>query len=625
MRKILQAQKLKRLGNKLIHLAKRKDTKILFFLLLLCLSIWLRLPLSNFLPMIGDAGEYINAANYLARTGKTFSNFFPATWVYLAIFSKLFGVNGTPYGHLVMNILSLISFFFLLKELFPKKEWISWLGFIMLIFNPLSIWMARMPYSGNLMIVWNINILLFYNKHIKNPNTKNIFLLNFFLILAFFTRVTSTMWLFIIYADIIFKYIKHPKKHIKIKPFLLWNYTISVYAVTLIYNVLVIPDVFLYRYWQKYFKNITPIKTAVLFIVIWILSNLFLQLLFKFKPINSFINKLKNILKKIKQYINKNKSRKRIVTLIIITVILMTFTTYLYYSLIRRRADIEIYVKNLLFSRQQSFLYIFKEFYQRFNFTYSVNYYFTFFAFIPIIYGIYKTYKQHTKYSLLLSLSTITIIFYSTPVFAKRNHTFYLYYDRYNYPEYFLILFIFMFYGLSYLIKKKYFKLLLSILIIIYFGNSIYWLSFNKNFQYLYNITGTLEFINKETSSEKTIFLNRDNNSIYFYPNLERVLLHPLEITYEKKINETIEIQKEPFDTDPEINCSEITSKTNSIYILSVSPNKNYSLKNVCPNISTQVIAKKDFIITNQEQIYNKFYNPPRTNYKINIIIEEPI
>ncbi len=625
MKNILQAKNLQNIREGLIAIVKNKRCKITVFILLLILAIWLRLPLSNFLPMIGDAGEYINAANYLARTGKTFSNFFPATWVYLAIFSKLFGVNGTPYGHLVINILSLISFFYLLKELFPKKEWLRWLGFIMLIFNPLSIWMARMPYSGNLMFVWNINILLFYKKYIKDNSIKNLILLEIFLLLAFLTRVTSTLWIFIIYTDIILRFIKNPTKRKGFHPLILWNSTIITYGITFIYNILIIPDVFLYRYWQKYFNNISPINSALFFLLCWISSNIVLYMLFHFEILQNIIQKAKKSVDKLEKQIKQNKSKKNLIQLGIFTFFILLFIIYLYYSLTQRRGDIENYVMELLFSKKHSLLYIIQEFYLRFNFTYSINYYFSAIAIIPILFGIYKIYTKFSQYSFFIFLATITLIFYSTPTFAKRNHTFYLYYDRYNYPEYFLTLLIFMFYGITNLIKYKYFKVLITTLILGYFLNSIYWLKFNKDFQYLHNITGTMKFINTNTSSEELIVLNRDKNSDYFYPNLERVILMPLELTYGKNIKETKQIQLDPFSTDPKINCNEMSANQDNITILSISTQKNYNLSQICPDIQTKKITEKTFIIKNQEQVYNRFYNPPRKAYIFNILIERPI
>jgi hypothetical protein len=129
-------------------------------------------------------------------------------------------------------------------------------------------------------------------------------------------------------------------------------------------------------------------------------------------------------------------------------------------------------------------------------------------------------------------------------------------------------------------------------------------------------VRDTSQIINNQTDQNTLVLIDRDQESVFFYPNVERIILHPLKLSFKQNIYKTREISNNPHAKDPPIESETLKNELTNydqLIILSVSDTPNYQynedLKND-PQIHFTPIDNLSYTITfKQHKFRNIFHN----------------
>ncbi|HUQ85034.1 MAG TPA: glycosyltransferase family 39 protein [Candidatus Limnocylindrales bacterium] len=109
--------------------------------------------------------------NFLPVVLRSFDDYKPALYAYLAIPSvKIFGLNAfaTRLPSAIFGILTVLATYFLVKELFKRRD-LALLSSFMLAISPWHIQFSRIAFETNVGLAFNIFVALFFIKGLKRP------------------------------------------------------------------------------------------------------------------------------------------------------------------------------------------------------------------------------------------------------------------------------------------------------------------------------------------------------------------------------------------------------------------------------------------------------------------------
>lgn len=580
---------------------------LILILFIFTISFYSYIPVSNFIFYIGDAGHYVNSANKMVLTGRGLGGFFPLNQSWLGVFSAIFGREYTSYGALYISTIIPISFFYLIKQIYHDTK-VALFSFVLIGFNILSIWFARLPFSENLMSYLNINILLFYIKFFKEKNSRlklyYLILTGCFFTLACLTRVTGLIWMMALSCNYYYNllFVKKDEKYqfiLIVIAFL--GYIYSVYfALNFGANY--------YINWQL--KGYIPFinsKEKVYFLhLIWALILLLPFFVVRNKKFKKF--KLLYIYIKRRHFV-ATISMYLIFTLLI-SVIIKDLNNISFVNLIYN-------LKNLIVQD----IYYLKSF-----FSYGSLLIFPL-GFI-IFSKKYNPFKKNSL-SLLWLFSIFFVILYYIRVVYTRNHDLYLYWFRYFYSEVFLIYAIMI--SSSFIIYKKniYYKFILIVFFVVYLTTSSFWIQINYNVNYLNNAFEVIENINKSIyEKDSVIFLESRYYRKWLFPNFRHCILYPLKFSYNLNIEDN-DVYNSAFSEDSSINKSKILhflQKGKTVYILIISDSdKDYyneiEQKFMNSGINLKHIESFNSVITIKKHYWRNIFHKKMELYPIYVSI----
>ncbi|MGD9113130.1 MAG: hypothetical protein PVI77_12270 [Desulfobacterales bacterium] len=481
-------------------------------LIVVVLSFYLRLPLSNFICQIGDAGEYVNAANSLALRGSRESLFFPLYQVWLGIFCLKLGSEFTLFANLFFSLCTLVTFYLLIKELL-HNELTSIIGLIVIALNILFIWYAKMPFSETLMVFLNLNILLYYSKFAKATNSKEsslwVLMVVFCVGMAAFTRVTAIIWILILTANFFIQlfFLREKLKH----HWLLLNGALLVYFYS-VYHGLVYAKGYYIKQLDSFFRGITQEQIIIFHVCLFLFINIIFLV---FRPNRQFVEKTEGVFIKIRS--------KKVVALG--ASIALFFVAIAAGSLILTRSIDSLFF--LSFAKKLYHKLPPQDIYYMFNFFSVVS-----FLLIPagLIY-LFKNFNVFAKkeMSLFWMFSIFFLILYYALENYDNNHGVYLYWDRYFYSEVSIVYLVAFTSAFQLISGGKVLKIFLSFALGVYLVHSAYWLNINWNVEYLRNAYATLSKLEKIIPRKNTaVFIEVEPDMRWFFSNVRRSFLLPL-------------------------------------------------------------------------------------------------
>jgi hypothetical protein len=153
-----------------------------------------------------DPADYLLSGLELANLGKLNIGFYPLLPIWIAIYSQIFGWKQAVYFNIQTGVMLIPAFFYLAYYFWQKSLRHAYLMIFLVTISTLSLWTSRFPYSENLMIFTNVCMLATLFKVLQ---TRRLTLRDglIFLCLAFlssFTRVTAVLWLVELSAYLIY-------------------------------------------------------------------------------------------------------------------------------------------------------------------------------------------------------------------------------------------------------------------------------------------------------------------------------------------------------------------------------------------------------------------------------------
>lgn len=540
--------------------------------------------------------------------------FFPLYQVWLGIFSLKLGSEFTTCGNLFFSLSTLVAFYLLIKEIF-YTELTAIIGLIVVAFNILFIWYAKIPFSETLMVFLNMNILLYYIKFVRATNSKESFLYVLMVVfcvgMASFTRMTGIIWIMILTVNFFIQLLFLRKKlnhH-----WLLLNGAMLVYLYS-VYHGLSYATSYYVSQLGNYFRSITDVQIIIFHVCFLAFINIVYLV---FRPKHQFVGKTMDVFIKI-------KSKKTVALGVSISFFLVA-----------------IVAGNLILTRNLNSLFILdfaKKLYHKLP-PQEIYYMFNFFSvasFLLIPGGLIYLFRNLNVFvkkemSLFWLFSIFFLIICYTLDDYNKNHGVYLYFDRYFYSEvsiFYLVAFISAFQIIS---RGKIPKILLSIALVVYLVHSVYWLNINWNVEYLRNAYSTLHKLEKIIPRKNTaVFIETEPDMRWFFSNVRRSFLLPLHQSFGYYITRK-DKHAHPFARDKELNqhaVRDMLQKGRDVYVLSVSESGNkggsvIQLPGVIPKIVDEITS---FIEIKRHYYRNIFHDSIlKYHFHIDVIKLEPI
>jgi len=596
-------------GNYLrkISLSLTRNQWIIFIVIVL--SFYIRLPLSNFICQIGDAGAYVNAANSLALRGSSESLFFPLHQVWLGIFSLKLGSEFTPFGNLFFSLFTIVTFYLLVTELF-HNELTSVIGLIVVALNILFIWYAKIPFSETLMVFFNLNILLYYSKFVRATHLKEssfwALMVVFCVGMASFTRVTGIIWIVILTANFFIQlfFLREKLKH----HWLLLNGTMIVYFYS-VYHGLNYAKGYYTKQLSSFFPGITQDQIIIFHVCFFLFINIFFLL---FRPNHQFVEKTKGVFIKIRS--------KKAVSFGASVILVFTLVT----------------AGNLILTRNMNslfFLSFAKKLYHKLP-PQDIYYMFNFFSvvsFLLIPAGLIYLFKNFNIFAkkemtLFWMFSIFFLILYYSLENYDNNHGVYLYWDRYFYSEISIVYLVSFIAAFQLISSGKVLKILLSLALIVYMVQSIYWLNINWNVEYLRNAYTTLSKLEKIIPRKNTaVFIEVEPDMRWFFSNVRRSFLLPLNQSFGYYIDPKDKYAS-AFTRDAELDQRAVMNmlqEGREVYVLSVSESRKKSASLIkLPGVVIKIVDRlTSFIEIKRHYYLNIFHDEvKRYNFHIDVI-----
>lgn len=467
-----------------------------------------RVPVSNFIFSIGDAGAYVNSANHLAMAGTSIQQFFPLNQVLLGIFSFVGGPALTPYGALVASMAA-VWFAIALGRAYLGGWRGGWIAGSLVGLNVLAMWYGRMPFSESLMLALNIGALSYWKMACDDPPAayRHSILFGLLVAAACLNRVTGIVWMLALSGNLVYLSLRDSKR---LKPF------VAAFVIAAAGYVFSIQIAFAWgpHYYATqvgtYLPWLTDTGRVVVFHAAWAIALIVASLLALFISRRS---KLPELLERWSSVV--------------------TFVCFIGF----------LFIATVIFSHSHNGWLIVNEIKSLINHKapqdayYLINY-FTVIS-IPVFFvGWYFLFRRnnpikHESWMLFwLYAALFLMISYIRPTYGM-SHDVYMYWDRYFLSDTFVVFVVVIGIGLAGIAASKWFSWFAILFAVAYLAQAAFWMGKNRDTHYLDHGYAMVSWVAHVVPSHDTLlFLDNQYHGDWVFPNIRRTLLSPLVDSY---------------------------------------------------------------------------------------------
>lgn len=470
-----------------------------------CIAVIGRLPVSNFIFEIGDAGGYVNSANHLVWAGTTTTQFFPLSQVLLGIFAFTGGAALTPYGVLVASVAG-TWFAVLLGRAYFGGWREGWLVGAIVALNVLAMWFGRLPYSESLMLACNLGALAYWKLAVASrlEHHRYYILFGLFVAAASLTRVTGIIWMLVLSGTLLFLCIRRSEH---LRPFVLAFIIAAVgYAVSVQIALDWGPNYYINWQLRSFLPWLKTAHSVILFHIAWLI------VLTVCAVASYWLAPRLRIPKWVK---------KRSDVWIFVIFVGFLFLTTVHFVDNWHHWLIIGAINRLVVGKYPED-------------SYYLENYFTFLS-IPLFFaGWYFLFRKwdpfkHESWILFWLFSVLYLmISYIRPTYG-RSHDVYMYWDRYFVSDTFIVFVVVIAAGIIFCLNNKLAKWFAMAFIGVYIAQAVIWIGSNRGSKYLsggYDMIAWLEASIPKTNS--IVFLDDQYGGGWVFPNLRRTILAPL-------------------------------------------------------------------------------------------------
>lgn len=467
-----------------------------------------RLPVSNFIFAIGDAGAYVNSANHLATTGTTIQQFFPLNQVLLGIFSFIGGPALTPYGALVASMFA-VCFAVQCGRAYLGGWRGGWLAGLLVGLNVLAMWYGRMPYSESLMLALNLGALGYWKLSSDEAPAQYRYsiLFGLFVAAACLNRVTGIVWMLVMSGSLVYLSLRNSNR---LRPFIAaFLIAATGYALSIQIALTWGPGYYAMQI-HTYLPWLQGVEKVVLFHVAWAA--------------------LLAIVSAAAVFISHRWKQPRVIGKYSYILTFVCFVGFLF-------------ITTVVFKHNHNNWLIVNEALQLLHGKvpqdayYLINY-FTIVS-IPLFFiGWYVIFTKHDpikneSWTLFwLYAALFMMISYVRPTYGM-SHDVYMYWDRYFMSDTFVAFMLVIGVGVIGISSVKWLRWLALLFVLAYVAQAVIWIGQNRQNRYLDHGYDMVTWIAHTLPSDNTVlFLDNQYHGKWVFPNVRRTLLVPLAHSY---------------------------------------------------------------------------------------------
>ena len=486
--------------------------------IIVSLAFYFRLPVSNFIFEIGDAGAYVNSANHLVRDGVKSTQFFPLNQIWCALFSALMGKEHTALATPYFAVAAVAVFYSLLFRLFQSR-WSALIGMALLATNILAMWFGRLPYSESLMTFVNVALIYLFLGYFAQADydSRKIYLVTIplFIGLASLTRVTGIVWAAAISLNLSYQILVADRRTKEY--FILFLGSMFTYLFSVAYGLVFAKHYYIEWQLKDYLAFLSTPRIIIIFHSIWFAFGVFLFLIKGFWPASW------------RQAIKTRLGSNPTICSAILFFLLLLIGNLIIIKNWRELFPVAFVNDIIAGEMPQDVYYLF--------------YFFGAIALIVFPIGLFYVFKNYNpikkpNLAILWFFSLGFLLIYYSRVVHHLVHAVYLYYLRYFLSEiliiFMIVLCVFIHHGLKW---RRYLRLLPVVFIVGYLGQSAYWISKNQNDAYLENAYQLLADIASVIPRDNTVlFTDVDYEGKWVYPRFNPCVLLPLRNSFGYRI-----------------------------------------------------------------------------------------
>jgi len=564
-----------------------------------CVVLAGRIPVSNFIFEIGDAGGYVNSANHLALTGTSTTQFFPLNQVLLGIFAVVGGASVTPYGVLVASIAG-TWFAVLLGRAYFGGWRAGWLVGILVGLNVLAMWFGRLPYSESLMLACNLGALAYWKMAAdKEPVRYRYYILfGLFVAAACLTRVTGIIWMLVMSGTMLFLCLRKSKKT---RPFSV-AFVIAALGYALSVQIALKWGANYYINWQLH-AFLPWLKTPhaiIAFHCAWILIVVVLAMvLYRLAP------RLR-----IPRWISTRTD----------VVAFLLFLGFLFLATVHFIKDwhhwLIIGAAYRLAAGQLP------------EDGYYLNQYFTVLA-IPFFFaGWFFLFRRRDPFKaeswsvFWLFSCLFMMVSFIRPTWGM-SHDVYMYWDRYFLSDTFIVFVLAVSAGVLWAFRNKYTRWFGVLFIGAYLAQAVFWIGDNRDSKYLssgYDMIAWLE--SNIPRANSIVFLDNEYDGGWLFPNLRRTILAPLSHSFDYDTRGT-GIAPGAFSPDAQLDPPAVAhalSEGKQVYIIRATRNGQDPPPSPL-SLPLDIVARRAFVVTAKPSLQGRVFAGVSREYPIALTI----
>lgn len=562
-----------------------------------------RLPVSNFIFAIGDAGAYVNSANHLAAAGTSIQQFFPLNQILLGIYASIGGPVLTPYGVLFVSLGS-VWLAVKLGQTYFKRSGAGWLMGSLVALNALAMWFGRLPFSESLMLLINLGSLYYWKRAADEGCSARLPYVLFGLLVALgcLDRVTGIIWMLILSANLVFLC---ARRSVWVRPFLLAFAIAALGYLLSIQIAMTWGPAYYFMQVSQYLPFIHNVRGVIAFHVAW--------------------GAVLGVASAIAYWL---QPRVHIPRRLVALTPVWTFAGFVGC----------LFVATIVFAPDWHHWLVIDAFRSALSGklpqdSYYLVTYFTAFA-IPLFFiGWYYLFRSCDPFKAeewgvfwLFSILFMALS-YIRPTYAM-SHDVYMYWDRYFLSDTFVVFTMVIAAGAGYLYKFKFTRWFAYVFALAYLAQAATWMALNHDNRYLDNGYRMVAWLASSLPvHDSAVFLDNQYHAGWVFPNLRRTLLVPLAHSYGHQVY-GVGIQTGPFThsaftPDAPLNRAQIDRALNSgkqAYIVSASA-FGQSHEPLGGSMPMTLVEQRAFLVTAKPSLQGKLFAGGKTTYPISLKI----
>lgn len=568
-------------------------------LALVLVTVVTRLPVSNFLFEIGDAGSYINSANSLAETGRSTSQFFPLNQILLGLFSSLGGFKATPYGVVFAGLLSVAYAYFLSATLFEDRKW-GVVGAFLVAFNVLSMWFSRLPYSETLMLAINLGALFFYVSASQGTRPRlNYLLFGLFVALACANRVTGIVWMMLLTVLTALTVIQNRNQFRQLLPgaiVAVFGYLASIYVA-----LKMGPGYYMEWQIKEFIPFIDSRRDLVVFHVAWLaVAAIAVAISYRFDDV------LRSAWEKLARVGGW-------VTALILLVLLPV--AVLLVSGGEEVMGATFMAKVMAGDVPQDVYFLWNYFTPLSLLLFPIGVVWAVWKMNPFV-------RTHTTAVWLFSF--LFLIVHYVRIAYEKPHDVYLYWDRYFLSEVFIVFAVVLTAGMAALFHRRWTRAIVAVFLAGYFAYGAAWVALNRDASYLDGAEEMFTWLNRVTPrSDSVVLLDADYEGRWLFPNLRRPLMIPLARSFGYNVDLGPR-GAEPFTPDIPVTSDSIEGafeKGKDVFVIRALRYRSDAAYLLPGTRSTQLLAENVFNIEAKAHFPGRVFTPRYKDYPLYLAV----